>query len=182
MESPAGALIETTGASFAAWIRTLAVDTPPLPSPTVRTAVNVPLVVYEWVGLTAVECAVPSPKSQSYVSGSLFGSVDDFSRIDFTDTGVTRFASLTQLSAKFNVTDDVDMKHGDPTGACRAADKKKAEAAQGESESQGQGEGQQGSLGQVQLRQIEGPAGRRVPLLVPRRLLSWQLMSGRTRR
>jgi hypothetical protein len=40
-------------------------------------------------------------------------TADDFSGINFTDTGVTTFASLAQLATKFNVTDD-DCSTGSP--------------------------------------------------------------------
>jgi hypothetical protein len=40
-------------------------------------------------------------------------AADDFSGINFTDTGVTTFASLTQLATKYNVTDD-DCSNGSP--------------------------------------------------------------------
>jgi len=40
-------------------------------------------------------------------------TADDFSGINFTDTGVTTFSSLTELSTKFNVTDD-DCSTGSP--------------------------------------------------------------------
>jgi hypothetical protein len=40
-------------------------------------------------------------------------TTDDFSGVNLTDTGVTTFASLTQLSTKFNVTDD-DCAAGSP--------------------------------------------------------------------
>ena len=33
-------------------------------------------------------------------------TANDFGGINFTDTGVTTFASLTQLATKYNVTDD----------------------------------------------------------------------------
>jgi hypothetical protein len=40
-------------------------------------------------------------------------TANDFSGIDFTNTGVTTFSSLTQLATKFNVTDD-DCGGGSP--------------------------------------------------------------------
>lgn len=84
------------------------------------------------VTLATAALALALPTAATAASASLFGgatkdgnmvrlvsdlsntsTTDDFSGINFTDTGVTTFSSLQQLATRFNVTDD-DCGGGSP--------------------------------------------------------------------